>query len=51
MIHGLRRPALLSARPSIFRQKDRNPNDLSIGFKIVGGAKFIPDEKGWKREE
>jgi hypothetical protein len=32
-------------------KKDRNPNGLSIAFKIVGGARFVTDAAGWKREE
>ena len=38
-------------KAKIFRKKDQNPNGLSIGFKIVGGARFIPDPAGWRREE
>ena len=38
-------------KAKIFRRKDRNPNGLSIAFKIVGGARFVTDEKGWRREE
>ena len=37
-------------KAKIFRRKDRNPNGLSIAFKIVGGARFIPDPAGWRRE-
>ena len=38
-------------KAKIFRQKDRNPNGLSIAFKIVGGARFVTDAAGWRREE
>jgi hypothetical protein len=34
----------------IFKQKDRNPNGLSLKFKIAGGANSIPNAAGWKRE-
>jgi hypothetical protein len=37
-------------KAKIFRQKDRNPNGLSIAFKIVVGARFVTDAAGWKRE-
>jgi hypothetical protein len=37
-------------KAKIFKQKDRNPNGLSLEFKIAGGARFIPDAAGWRRE-
>jgi hypothetical protein len=33
-----------------YRDKSCNPNGFSMKFKIVGGAKFIPDNEGWRRE-
>ena len=38
-------------KAKIFLQKDRNPNGLSIAFKIVVGARFVTDAAGWRREE
>jgi hypothetical protein len=33
-----------------YRDKSRNPNGFSRRFKIIGGAKFIPDREGWGKE-
>ena len=36
-------------KAKIFKNKDTNPNGLSMQFKITAGAKFIP-EGVWRRE-
>ena len=38
-------------KAKMFKKPDLNPNGLSMQFKIAAGARFIADEKGWRREE